>query len=54
MLDAVRTVRPALDAYYNSLNDEQKARLTLAQRMGVGGMEWRLARAHASLARPDA
>ena len=37
MLDAVRTVRPALDAYYNSLNDEQKARLTLAQRMGRGG-----------------
>ena len=37
MLDAVRTVRPALDAYYGSLNDEQKARLTLAQRMGRGG-----------------
>ena len=37
MLDAVRTVRPALDAYYSSLNDEQKARLTLAQRMGRGG-----------------
>jgi hypothetical protein len=36
MLDAVRTVRPALDTYYNSLNDEQKARLTLAQRMGRG------------------
>jgi len=36
MLDAVRTVRPALDAYYGSLNDEQKARLTLAQRMGRG------------------
>jgi LTXXQ motif family protein len=34
MLDAVRTVRPALDTYYNSLTDEQKARLTLAQRMG--------------------
>jgi hypothetical protein len=34
MLDAVRTVRPALDAYYNSLTDEQKARLTLAQRGG--------------------
>ena len=37
MLDAVRTVRPALDSYYNSLNDEQKARLTLAQRIGRGG-----------------
>jgi len=44
MLDAVRTVRPALDAYYNSLTDEQKARLTLAQpHMGRGGMDggWR-------------
>lgn len=37
MLDAVRTVRPALDAYYGTLTDEQKARLTLAQRMGRGG-----------------
>jgi hypothetical protein len=38
MLDAVRTVRPALDAYYGSLTDEQKARLTLAQpHMGRGG-----------------
>jgi hypothetical protein len=36
LLDAVRTVRPAMDAYYNSLTDEQKARLTLAQRMGRG------------------
>jgi len=36
MLDAVRTVRPALDAYYNSLTDEQKARLTLAQ----AGKDW--------------
>ena len=44
MLEAVRTVRPALDAYYNSLSDEQKARLTLAQpHMGRGGMgeRWR-------------
>jgi len=44
MLDAVRTVRPALDAYYNSLTDEQKARLTLAQpHMGRGGLDggWR-------------
>jgi hypothetical protein len=44
MLDAVRTVRPALDAYYGSLTDEQKARLTLAQphmgRPGMGG-GWR-------------
>jgi LTXXQ motif family protein len=44
MLDAVRTVRPALDAYYGTLTDEQKARLTLAQphmgRPGMGG-GWR-------------
>jgi hypothetical protein len=39
MLDAVRTVRPALDAYYGTLTDEQKARLTMAQpHMGRGGM----------------
>ena len=41
MLDAVRAVRPALDAYYGSLTDEQKARLTMAQphmaRPGMGG-----------------
>jgi hypothetical protein len=43
MLEAVRTVRPAMDAYYNSLTDEQKARLTLAQpHMGRGmGGGWR-------------
>lgn len=44
MLEAVRTVRPAMDAYYNSLTDEQKARLTLAQpHMGRGDMgeRWR-------------
>ena len=44
MLEAVRTVRPAMDTYYNSLTDEQKARLTLAQpHMGRGGMgeRWR-------------
>ena len=44
MLEAVRTVRPAMDAYYSSLTDEQKARLTLAQpHMGRGGMgeRWR-------------
>jgi hypothetical protein len=39
MLEAVRTVRPAMDAYYGLLTDEQKARLTLAQpHMGRGGM----------------
>jgi LTXXQ motif family protein len=29
MLDAVRTVRPAFEKLYQSLNDEQKARLTI-------------------------
>jgi hypothetical protein len=29
MLQAVRTIRPALDAFYNVLNDEQKARFNL-------------------------
>ena len=38
MLDAVRTVRPAMDAYYGSLTDEQKARLAMAQHMGRSGM----------------
>lgn|GEM_PF-4404517 len=38
MLDAVRTVRPAMDAYYGSLSDEQKARLFMSQpRMGQMG-----------------
>jgi hypothetical protein len=32
MLDAIRTVRPAMDAYYNSLSDEQKARLLVSRR----------------------
>ena len=32
MLEAVRTVRPAMDAYYGSLTDEQKARLTASRR----------------------
>jgi hypothetical protein len=32
MLDAIRTVRPAMDAYYNSLSDEQKARLLMSRR----------------------
>lgn len=30
-LDAVRTVRPAMDEFYGSLSDEQKARLYLAR-----------------------
>lgn len=36
MLEAVRTVRPAMDAYYNSLTDEQKARLYLSRRAHMG------------------
>ena len=31
LLEAVRTVRPAMDEYYRSLSDEQKARLYLSQ-----------------------
>jgi hypothetical protein len=31
LLQAVRTVRPAMEAFYGSLTDEQKARLLLAQ-----------------------
>jgi hypothetical protein len=47
MLEAIRTVRPAMDAYYATLSDEQKARLTLAQPgmrhrgMGPHGRFWR-------------
>lgn len=32
MLEAVRTVRPAMDAYYTALTDEQKARLSMSRR----------------------
>ena len=40
MLDAVAHLRPAMDAYYGSLNDEQKARLAMAQpRMMRPGMD---------------
>jgi hypothetical protein len=42
MLEAVRTVRPAMEAYYNSLSDEQKARLYLSRRaMGDRDGGWR-------------
>ena len=37
MLEAVRTVRPAMDAYFNSLSDEQKARL-YGSRRAMGPM----------------
>jgi hypothetical protein len=36
-LEAVRTVRPALEAFYNSLNDEQRARFTaIGPDLGAG------------------
>lgn len=44
MLDAVKTVRPAMDAFYATLTDEQKARLNMpGQRMRRMGeeQEWR-------------
>jgi LTXXQ motif family protein len=45
MLEAIRTVRPAMEAYYNALSDEQKARLYLSRRamepMGERDGEWR-------------
>jgi hypothetical protein len=31
LLDAVRLVRPAMDEYYGSLSDEQKARLYISR-----------------------
>jgi hypothetical protein len=45
MLEAVRTVRPAMDAFYSALSDEQKARLSMSRRamgpMGERHGEWR-------------
>ena len=38
MLQAIKTVRPAFDAFYSSLDDEQKARL---DRSGPRGWGWR-------------
>ena len=38
MLQAIKTVRPAFDAFYGSLDDEQKARL---DRSGPRGWGWR-------------
>ncbi|MEA2929981.1 MAG: hypothetical protein QOG38_2409 [Hyphomicrobiales bacterium] len=44
-LEAIRTVRPAMEAYYSSLSDEQKARLYLSGRTmeprGERDGEWR-------------
>lgn len=41
MLAAVKTVRPAFDAFYASLSDEQKARLDTAGPRRWGWQRWR-------------
>lgn len=41
MLTAVKTVRPAFDAFYATLNDEQKARLNTAGPRRWGWQHWR-------------
>jgi hypothetical protein len=44
-LQAVRTVRPALEAFYNSLSDEQKARFTAIGPDHIGADRAKVARA---------
>jgi hypothetical protein len=41
MLQAVKTVRPAFDAFYATLNDEQKARINTAGPRRWGWRSWR-------------
>lgn len=41
MLQAVKTVRPAFEAFYASLDDEQKARLSAVGPRGWGWRRWR-------------
>lgn len=41
MLAAIKTVRPAFDAFYATLNDEQKARLNSRGPRGWGWRGWR-------------
>lgn len=41
MLAAVKTVRPAFDAFYATLNDEQKARINTGGPRGWGWHGWR-------------
>jgi hypothetical protein len=41
MLQAVKTVRPAFDAFYASLNDEQKGRLDTLSPGHWGSRMWR-------------
>ena len=51
MLEAVRTVRPAMDAYYNYADRRAEGALTLAQpHMGRGRDGRRLARTDAPMA----
>jgi hypothetical protein len=40
MLQAVKTVRPAFEAFYSSLTDEQKARLSSAGPRSWGWRRW--------------
>lgn len=41
MLQAIRTMRPALEAFYATLTDEQKAKLDSTQDRGHGFWRWR-------------
>ena len=41
MLQAIKTVRPAFDAFYATLTDEQKAKLNGAGPRGWGWHGWR-------------
>ena len=41
MLDSIKTVRPAFEAFYASLSDEQKTRLTNAGPRRWGWRSWR-------------
>lgn len=41
MLAAIKTVRPAFDAFYATLNDEQKARINSSGPRGWGWHGWR-------------
>ncbi len=41
MLTAIKTVRPAFDAFYATLNDEQKARINTGGPRGWGWRGWR-------------
>jgi hypothetical protein len=53
-LQAVRTVRPALETFYNSLSDEQKARFTAMGPENIGADQARNARAGQRSGQQDA